>query len=332
MFARRFHLITGKGGVGKSSVSAALSLYFAQQGHRTLLCEMDPREQMSALFGVEASAGVLRPLNEDLPLWGVNVELRQALREYGQLKLRFKTLAQLFFENPLTDALVNLLPGVQELIMLGKAFHHEREQIRGVPRWDRIVVDAPATGHGLALLSLPQVIRDSVSQGNLHREAAEMWQLITDPNRAAIHVVTLPEQIPLYEAKALWHTLSNQLKVAIGALILNQVPITQTFPTSPEHAALLKALMAQPLSPPASQAIESIVHLYEKHQQRQQRCLKAIENETLPAPPLTLPLLLSPSPAALAQALDASINALSSPLTLTALLDGSVAPLAKDVP
>ena len=285
--ARRFHLITGKGGVGKSALSAALALSFARQGHRTLLCELDPRSPQSGHFGLSPAPGLLRPLSEQAPLWGVNIELKAALIEYGQLKLRFQRLSELFLDNPLTNALVDLLPGVSSLVMLGKAFHHEREERRGSPRWDRIVVDAPATGHGLALLKLPELIRSTIRRGNLHREAAEMWSLLCDTRRSAIHVVTLPERLPLVEARELWIQLAEELQVSAGLIFLNRLPPSPAeLPLPPLDASARASLSERERA--TLEAAEQTVRAAHQAHYRAQRALAAIP---LPCAPISLPAL-----------------------------------------
>ncbi|MBM4292884.1 MAG: chromosome partitioning protein, partial [Deltaproteobacteria bacterium] len=225
VLARRFHVVTGKGGVGKSAVSLALGLALAARGRRVLLCEVDERERLTRAFGLPPSAGELAPLwGPPGALWGVSVEQRAALSEYGALKLKVRALSSLLTENPLTRALLTLVPGVGDLLAFGKAFHHEREQERGRPRWDHVILDAPATGHGLTFLSLPRVIASAVPAGNLRREADEMWALVSDPRRCALHVVATPEEMATEEAAELCGRLEGDLGARVGALWLNRAP------------------------------------------------------------------------------------------------------------
>jgi len=155
----------------------------------------------------------------------VNILPAMAMEEYALMKLRFRTLYRLVFDNPLVQSLVRFVPGMNDLLMLGKAFNHERElNDAGRPAWDRIIIDAPATGHGVTFFRLPRVIRDAVPAGNMHREAAEMWSLLTDPRRCAVHLVALPEELPVRETIELQARLEGELGIPLGYLVVNMMP------------------------------------------------------------------------------------------------------------
>ncbi|MGK0358036.1 MAG: anion-transporting ArsA/GET3 family ATPase [Bradymonadia bacterium] len=224
---RRFVLVTGKGGVGKSTVTALLARICVAQGHRTLVCELNTRERIPELFG-HAPVGAVVTQIADGPsdrggLWSVNIKPEVAMEEYALMKLRFKTLYRLVFDNPLVQSAIRLVPGVNHLTMMGKAFNHEREMNGDTPAWDRIIIDAPATGHGLTFFQLPKIIRDAVPAGNLHQEADDMWSLLTDPKRTAVHLVCLPEELPVQETLE-FHDKLSALGLPLGALFVNMVP------------------------------------------------------------------------------------------------------------
>lgn len=220
---RRFVLVTGKGGVGKSTVTAVLAKLSARAGRRTLVCELNTRERIPGLFGQAPVGGEVTRIADNL--WSVNIQPAMAMEEYALMKLRFRTLYRLVFENPVVRGMVGVIPGVHHLLMLGKAFNHEREvEADGRPSWDTILVDAPATGHGLTFFQLPRIIRDAVPAGNLHREAADMWALLTDPRRTAVHLVTLPEELPVRETVELHHRLARDLGMPLGCLFVNMMP------------------------------------------------------------------------------------------------------------
>ena len=216
---RRFHLVTGKGGVGKSTVAMTLGIAFAQRGLRTLICEVDHREMMTRAFQVPPSQAAIKEVSDQL--YVVSIDTQTALSEYGMLKLKVRALSSLLTENPITRALVSIVPGVADLIALGKAFNHERERDQQGYVWDRVIVDAPSTGHGLTFIRLPQVIRDVVPYGNMRREADEMWALLSDSSRSAIHIVTTPEELPAQETLELWRKLNDDLDLQPHALWIN---------------------------------------------------------------------------------------------------------------
>lgn len=254
LLQRRFMLISGKGGVGKTTTAAAIARLCAAAGRRTLLCELNVLEsQMPPLFGAAAppegapsEEGTLRPLAEHL--WTVNIRPAQAMEEYGVMKLRLRMAYRVVFNNALVQRLVRFMPGLNELLMLGKAFNHERERdAEGRPVWDTIIIDAPATGHGVPFFRLPRLIRDAVPTGNLHREAVEMWGLMTDPQRTAVHLVTLPEELPIRETHELYRQLTEDLSLPLGALFVNQMP---TQPFSASGAAAFSQLAAPPAHTP----------------------------------------------------------------------------------
>lgn len=220
---RRFVLVTGKGGVGKSTVTAVLAHLSAEEGRRTLVCELNTRERIPQLFGHAPVGDRVTRISENI--WSVNIRPASALEEYALMKIRFRALYHVVFENPLVQRFMEFVPGMNDLLLLGKAFNHEREvDGQGKPIWDRIIIDAPATGHGLTFLRLPRVIRDTVPAGNMHEEAVAMWDLLTDTERTVIHLVTLPEELPIQETRELHAALADELGLPLGLLFMNMVP------------------------------------------------------------------------------------------------------------
>ena len=250
---RRFVLVTGKGGVGKSTVTALLARIAAAQGHRTLVCELNTRERIPELFGHASVGGTVTQIASHPSggeVWSVNIQPAMAMEEYALMKLRFKTLYKIVFDNPLVQSAIRLLPGVNHLTMMGKAFNHERETNGDRPAWDRIIIDAPATGHGLTFFQLPKIIRDAVPAGNLHQEADDMWSLLTDPTRTAVHLVCLPEELPVQETLE-FHARLKALGLPLGALFVNMVP-------PPLLTEAQQAEFAQMLAAPEDPAMASL--------------------------------------------------------------------------
>ncbi len=205
-----FHFITGKGGVGKTTISMLLGICFSQRDQKkTLICELDQKEEICRYFRQKESKGDIRECAHLLST--VNISFDQALAEYGVMKLKFKSIYHLFFDHPLVKALIALVPGVEDLVLLGKAFNHHREvDSKQQKIWQKVILDAPASGHADTLLELPRVIKDAVPYGNLHQEAQEMWDLIHQPKQTKIHLVCLLEALPVQELIEFNHKLKQK--------------------------------------------------------------------------------------------------------------------------
>jgi anion-transporting ArsA/GET3 family ATPase len=220
-FDRRFLVVAGKGGVGKSAVAGALGLRAAQAGRRTVIAELNARSAVPALFGVEGST--YEPTQLDENLYTVHVEPDPALHEYALRKLRFEALYKLVFKNDGVRRFLDVIPGMRELLLLGKAFDLEREQRGGQPTWDTVVVEAPATGHGVSLLRLPQVILAVVDKGPMAEEAKRMRALLEDESRTSMVIVTLLEEMPVRETLELYTSATESLHMPMSPLIVNRV-------------------------------------------------------------------------------------------------------------
>jgi anion-transporting ArsA/GET3 family ATPase len=205
-----FHFMTGKGGVGKTTISMLLGICFSQRDQKkTLICEVDQKEEICRYFRQKESRGEIRECAHLLST--VNISFDQALAEYGVMKLKFKSIYHLFFDHPLVKALIALVPGVEDLVLLGKAFNHHREvDSKQQKIWQKVILDAPASGHADTLLELPRVIKDAVPYGNLHQEAQEMWDLIHQPKQTKIHLVCLLEALAVQELIEFNHKLKQK--------------------------------------------------------------------------------------------------------------------------
>ena len=221
-FDKRFVIVAGKGGVGKSTMCAALGLAAARRGKRTAIAELNTREKASLFFRKPPSGYATQQLAENL--YSINIQPDPALKEYALMKLRFERAYALLFDNPAMKRLLRMIPGMQELILLGKAFNMERERgPDGRPAWDMIIVDAPATGHGISLLRLPETILQVARTGPMADEVRLMQNLLLDPDRTQINVVALAEEMPVRETYELIAQIDALLAIPKGYLLINQV-------------------------------------------------------------------------------------------------------------
>jgi len=216
---RRLVVVTGKGGTGKSTISAAIALAASRKGKKVLVCEVVAKERVADFFGKPPSGTQIREL---LPnVYSVHVRPREAMREYALMTLRYETLYKIAFENPAARYFLKAAPSLAEIVMLGKVYWHAAREIeRGRPRWDTVVLDAPATGHGLTFLNVPEVFLRLVAEGPLARDMRNMQSLLADPAKTSVCVVTLPEEMPANEAIELDHALRDH-GYPVGPLFLN---------------------------------------------------------------------------------------------------------------
>ena len=238
---RRLLIVTGKGGVGKSTISAALALLATRRRKRVLVCEVNAQERIAPLLGGPHSGPDAR---EILPgLFSANVTPRDAMREYGIMVLKFRSIYDAVFENRVVRYFLRAIPSLAELVMLGKILHEVRVEERGRPRWDLVVVDAPATGHAVQLLRVPATLLDTVAPGPLRRDAAWMHEMLVDPAVTALSIVTLPEEMPVNEAIELDAAVRGVLGIPRGALFVNAMPDARF---SGEERERLRTLQDEP--------------------------------------------------------------------------------------
>ncbi len=217
---RRFLFITGKGGVGKTTVTAALAHALAARGLRVLVTVCGAKERLSALLGAPPLDSAISVLATNI--WGVRLVSEVALREYGTLKLKNRVLVDAIFDSKYVSGFLSGTPGLKEWSLLGKAWYHAIEEgPDGRPRFDVVLFDAPATGHGLDMLRVPKVIVDIAPPGVLRSDAERAWEMFRDPVRSGVVVVTLPEEMPTNETLELCSALRSELTLPIAELVVN---------------------------------------------------------------------------------------------------------------
>jgi anion-transporting ArsA/GET3 family ATPase len=219
---RRFLIVTGKGGVGKTTVCAAQALALAAKGRRVLIAMCNAKDRLSTMLGSELIGSDVQLVARNV--WAVNMDPEKALQEYGLLMLKVRALYKLVFDNRYTRTFFRAVPGLYEWSMLGKAWWHTTERREdGSSKYDVVILDAPATGHGLDMLRVPKVILDVVPPGILRRDAERAWTMFQDPATCAVVLVTLPEEMPTTETIELASALEKELALPLGEVVVNGV-------------------------------------------------------------------------------------------------------------
>jgi anion-transporting ArsA/GET3 family ATPase len=283
--SRRFLIVTGKGGVGKTTVCAAEALALAAKGKRVLICMCNAKERLSAMFGSGLIGPEIVPVAQNV--WAVNMDPTRALEEYGAMTLKSRTVYKLLFDNRYVRTFFRAVPGMQEWTLLGKAWWHTTEtRPDGSPLYDVVILDAPATGHGLDMLRVPKVILDVVPPGLLRRDAERAWQLFQDPKTCAVVLVTLPEEMPTTETIELAQALQGELNLPIGKIVVNCV-LPPLF--SKAERASLETVRPVPAESPADAAV--MVGRRRAMREEVQAAALARLSKELPVPPSFLPQL-----------------------------------------
>lgn len=287
---RRLQFVVGKGGVGKSTLTAALALASTVKGRRTLVVELAASGGVARLFDVFAAAG-----NEAVPvrpglslMW---IEGESALAEYLSLVVPIKRLLRTVFSSRLYRVFVAAAPGLKELMAIGKIWYEaDKTREDGSPLWERIFIDAGASGHSLQYLKMPSAAAATFRSGLVHRESLRVEALLKNAATTCIHVVATPEDMALTEAVGIVACLRDQLTLPLGHLIVNRCR-----PVAPAgvEAALgrLSRMRTEEGDEAVKNALVAAAQAALAWQRIQQRGIARVEAET-GLEPLCLPLLV----------------------------------------
>ena len=273
-------VVTGKGGAGKSTVAAAVGLVAARRGRRTIIAEVARRDDVSRVLG---GTGVHE--DELAPgLHHISIDPEEAMQEYLADQLPSRALAEVLISSRGVNYFAAATPGLRELLTIGKAWELAQEDRRtpGAEPYDLVVLDAPATGHGVAVLSAPRTFADTALVGRIARQGRTIDAMLSDPARTGVVAVARPEEMAVNETLEIEDALGEAVGLDVGLVVANGV-LPDRF-----SAAEARALEEAPSSPPVRAAL--IAHARARAQRGQLARLRRHAR----APVVTLPFLAAP--------------------------------------
>ncbi|HEY7256442.1 MAG TPA: ArsA family ATPase [Solirubrobacterales bacterium] len=213
--------MTGKGGVGKTTVSVALGLRAAAEGKRAIVCEVAAQENASRVFD-HAEVG-FHEVEMEENLWAISIDPDESMREYVLLQLKVRAMRDLLFRSRVFNYLAAATPGLKELVTIGKIWELTQldRKVKTGRKYDLVIVDAPATGHGIGFLQTPRTFAAIARVGPIHSQAQQLNRLITDQDHTGTAIVALPEEMPVNESAALEHDLRDEVGVAVDRIYVN---------------------------------------------------------------------------------------------------------------
>jgi len=288
LWDRRLIVVFGKGGVGRSTVAAAIAGQLARAGKRTLLYEINANDRFGHYFDQPPVGPQPSQLAPNLS--AVNATPASALEEYGLMVLRWKSVYEMVFENRVTKAFLRAIPGLDDYALLGKAWFHTTEEKRGKPVWDTVVFDMPASGHSVSMLKVPWVIVETVPEGPLTRDARAVKAMLVDPAQTSAVLVTLAEEMPVNEALELEAHL-RKLGIGPQQLVVNQI-YPDHVPAGTPVARVLDTLVADPALGSPLAEVTAHASLSRDRRRLNERYLSELRHRTK-TPVLELPMLFA---------------------------------------
>jgi anion-transporting ArsA/GET3 family ATPase len=282
LFEKRIVFVTGKGGVGKTTVSLALGLAASAAGRRTIVCEVASQESASRLFG-RAEIGFHEvELRENL--FAISIDPDRSMREYLELQLPVKAMSDLLYRSRIFTYLAAATPGLREMVTIGKIWELAlpKRKMKRARAYDLVIVDAPATGHGIGFLQTPQNFAEIARVGPLSQQASKINATIVDQSSAGAVIVSLPEEMPVNESALLEGELDS-LGIAVDRVYMNALYPERFSDVELERISAAAERAEQPLRPALTAAIDEARRADSQRQQLDRlRELTRTEITTLP--------------------------------------------------
>jgi len=285
---KKLVFVTGKGGVGKSTVSLSLGLAAAARGKRTIVCEVSSQENASRVFR-KGEVG-FNEVEVAENLWAISIDPDESMREYLLLQLKVRAMRDLLVRSRLFNYLAAATPGLKELVTIGKIWELAQgdRKVKKGREYDLVIVDAPATGHGIGFLQTPRTFAGIARVGPIHSQAKELDRFITDHQTTGVAIVSIPEEMPVNESASLEETLRDEVGVAVDRVYMNAM-YPERFDKT-EASELERAL--DRANGPARAAINAGLSQYRRaltQREQLQRLKKSVSS-----PVKTLPFIFKP--------------------------------------
>ncbi|HEX7059136.1 MAG TPA: ArsA-related P-loop ATPase [Solirubrobacterales bacterium] len=280
--------MTGKGGVGKTTVAVALGLRAAAAGKRTIVCEVSSQENASRMFD-HTQVG-FHEVEMEENLWTISIDPDESMREYVLLQLKVRAMRDMLFRSRIFNYLAAATPGLKELVTIGKIWELAQldRKVKSGRKYDLVIVDAPATGHGIGFLQTPRTFAAIARVGPIHSQAQRLDNFITDHAHTGTAIVALPEEMPVNESAALAHDLRTDVGIAVDRVYMNGL--------YPERFSKAEAERLGEIADREDGAVRAAARaaLSEHSRARSQRAQLARLRRRVDAPVKTLPFLFEP--------------------------------------
>ena len=288
LFSKRLVFVTGKGGVGKSTISLALGLRAAQEGMRTIVCELSSQETASRVFR-HAEVG-FNEVEMAPGLWAISIDPDESLREYLLLQLKVRAMRDMLYRSKVFTYLAAATPGLRELVTIGKVWElaQPERKLKKANAYDLVIVDAPATGHGVGFLQTPRTFANIARVGPVHAQATELDALVTDHERTGVAIVALPEEMPVNESAGLEQQLRDDVGISVDRIWMNSM-YPERF--APDEAPALRGALARAEGAPAAAIRAALSQQARARSQREQ--LQRLKDR-VETPVKTLPVIFRP--------------------------------------
>ena len=216
MIDRRLLVVSGKGGVGKSALTAAIALRAARTGKQVLAVSMTGGAGLAPHLGMRSLE--YTPVKAAPGVWALTIDRATALDEYIRLQMHVPRLAPTAAVIRGFGVFVDTVPGIREVVTIGKVVFEAAQD-----RWDLVVADAPPTGQLMSYLRAPRVIADLVPAGRVKEQAAWMEGILGDPAGSGLVLVAIPEELPVVETLETLDELAAEPAIGVAAIAYNRV-------------------------------------------------------------------------------------------------------------